>query len=69
MLLLAFEFFHIATLLSSARLDGSPGIYENLEAMLYSRSKYDFVSKIQSMQLFEEWGKSFRLLEPWKLPV
>lgn len=69
MLLLAFEFFHIATLLSSVRLDGSPGIYENLEAMLYSRSKYGFVSKIQSMQLFEEWGKSFRLLEPWKLPV
>lgn len=69
MLPLAFEFFHIATLLSSARLDGSPGIYENLEAMLYSKSKYGFVSKIQSMQLFEEWGKSFRLLEPWKLPV
>lgn len=36
------------------RLDGSPGIYENLEAMLYSKSKYGFVSKIQSMQLFEE---------------
>lgn len=54
MLLLAFEFFHLATLLSSGRLDGSSGIYENLEAMLYSKSKEGFVSKIQSMHLFEE---------------